>query len=75
MISPNPTNGQFAITITEGTQSPFDVEIIDSHGKQIFEQHEVYPGEILQSKNLSQGFYTVLIKQDNQLFRKKLIIQ
>ena len=75
VLSPNPTSGEFVITLKDGIQSPFDLQIIDANGKRVFEQNKVQAGESIRTTNLSKGFYTVLIKEGEQLFRKKLIVQ
>ncbi|HEX5113048.1 MAG TPA: T9SS type A sorting domain-containing protein, partial [Saprospiraceae bacterium] len=74
VISPNPTSGEFVVILKDGIQSPFDLQIIDVKGKLVFEQRKVQPGEIIHTKNLSHGFYTVLINPGGQLLRKKLIV-
>ncbi len=72
-IYPNPNNGVFTI---EGlTAENTTIKIIDILGKQInFEQQRTDNKIQLNTQNISAGVYSVIIKQNNEVVVKKVVV-
>jgi len=73
-ISPNPTDGSFSVMMKEDVQSPFHLYLYASDGSLAFEKKEVSSNESISLTGLDAGVYTLLITQNNQQFRKKLVL-
>jgi hypothetical protein len=73
-ISPNPSDGKFSVLMKEDFQTPIHVYLYASDGSLVFEKEEVAPNESLSLTALGAGVYTLLITQNNQQFRKRLVL-
>lgn len=78
-VYPNPTIGEFTITINNANYSELLITIVDIQGKEVFTSAEknisgVYTKQI-SLEELSKGMYYIKVNADNNLKIKKLIVQ
>ena len=74
-ILPNPTKGIFRIVPASGDNCNLDIQVIDIDGRIIMNRH--FSGEKEYEVDLSSavaGSYQIIIKTDNKLVVKKLVI-
>jgi PKD repeat protein len=77
-IYPNPTSSNAYIFLSSSYQGKITIEIYSIESKKVLEQEIdktskqiIYP---LQLKNITSGVYRVIVKEDNTLLQKSLII-
>jgi hypothetical protein len=74
-IFPNPTNGKFTIDISQIENAEIvNVEIYSYDGRIVFNQKYVEETEINLDLSLNKGMYFVVVKHQNQVVSKKLLI-
>jgi hypothetical protein len=72
-IYPNPASGHLKIVKEEGE---FDLSISDINGRVVFQKALLFDTETIELNNLSSGFYSVQLSNNNgQTAHKKLVIQ
>ncbi len=70
MIYPNPSNGEFAINNSEGS----DIIVYNLVGKVMFRKSNIASNETINA-NLSKGMYLVCVTKDNNKRFAKLVIE
>jgi hypothetical protein len=70
-IFPNPTKGTFIIT---GLSGDFNVSVVNFSGSEIFATKMTLPANV-DLVNQPKGIYFIVVKDDNQKFINKLIIE
>jgi hypothetical protein len=74
-IAPNPATSSFEVILPdEWKYVPKRVQLVDAIGRVILEKRENTEGVIVDVHNVSNGFYFVKIKVENQIFVKKMSI-
>ncbi len=77
-VSPNPSNGQFTLSVDLRSAQTFDIELTDMLGRIVFKQKMTNPTQHItlpiDVSTLTQGIYYVSLKKDNQLRIKKIAI-
>jgi len=73
-LVPNPSSGSVEIRIENHRNELFDLEILNSAGMLVMKKSSWRPGSIDLS-NFSKGIYIVRLKNSNQFFSKKLIVE
>ncbi|MCD4737136.1 MAG: PKD domain-containing protein, partial [Bacteroidales bacterium] len=77
-IIPNPNNGEFAISWSNGNYTNVDVEIADSKGNRVYFEHNIELSNgsaYLSPDNLQSGLYFITIKNTELNIIKKLIVR
>lgn len=71
-VYPNPNNGCFRINILGENSTVCNLEILSSEGKIVLSK-EINSGEIIDLSAHSDGFYTLIVKNENSILTKKII--
>lgn len=71
-IYPNPSNGSFIITISN--EKEFDLEIYNSIGKLVYHDKNLKNMQQV-STELTEGYYKIVVKQDDKRFSSSIVIQ
>lgn len=71
-IFPNPSNGDFSITIDKNISGSVNIEIIDVSGKVIYSEAMI--NGKLNISDLADGVYTLKIKNNDQVFTKRVVV-
>ena len=78
-IYPNPTNGLFNISFVSDDIDYFELRVIDTYGKLIFnESKQEFAGEytkVIDLTNWSKGIYVVQIKTKDSFVSKRVVLQ
>lgn len=70
-IAPNPTSGEFTITLAENVEAA--VEVINMAGQIVASQK--IKGNATIDKSLSAGIYTVIVKSEGEVSTQKLVVK
>ena len=70
-INPNPTTGEFTVTLAEGAKA--SVEVINMAGQLVASQNIV--GSATINKVLTIGVYTVVVKSNGGVSTQKLVVK
>lgn len=73
-LYPNPTHGQFTLSIGETIESG-SVQIVDPLGRVVFEQRLNSGNVQVDLSKKSKGFYTILVRTGDDVQTQKLIIE
>ena len=74
-IFPNPSNGEFNITINSELENA-KIQVVDLNGRTVYKYNEtVSNNQKLYLNNLHSGIYLLQIKGDNINYTKKIIIE
>jgi len=73
-ISPNPSTGTFAISIKSDLNTPFHLYMYSADGNLVLEKNEVKPNESINATVLTQGVYTLVLDQGNNVYRRRVVI-
>ncbi|MFW0739901.1 T9SS type A sorting domain-containing protein [Flavobacterium sp. T12S277] len=78
-LYPNPSDSDFNIKLTKSEEKKFHYSIIDIIGSLITEKFIGYIGEStferkVTIEDLPSGIYVLILRLDNQIFRKKIIV-
>lgn len=74
-IYPNPTQGNFKVVPAKGDNSNLDIQVVDIDGRIILK--DIYSGKKeydIDLSGASAGSYQIIIKTDNNLIVRKLVI-
>ncbi|MCB0821944.1 MAG: T9SS type A sorting domain-containing protein [Bacteroidales bacterium] len=81
-LFPNPSDGLLNITIKAESNASIDVLFIDAEGRQVYQhnlqgrfQNKKQVQINLRNKGFEPGFYYAIIRQENRIAIKKLVIQ
>jgi hypothetical protein len=78
-VYPNPGTGLFNLKLNAADFQNVDLVVIDNHGKVVYQKNNIsFTGQktiSLDLRDKASGIYQLLIKNNNSLINKKLVIQ
>ncbi len=75
-VYPNPNNGLFTIDLQHVSAGNAEIKLFDAAGKLVYSsitQNRLH--QVVLSDNLAKGIYYLLVKTENELVRKKLMVE
>jgi hypothetical protein len=74
-VFPNPNNGQFSVTLTNGKERKSQVTIIDMFSRLVYASTEKGSNLQINTEDLSKGVYFVKVQNGEQVVSQKIIIE
>jgi hypothetical protein len=78
-IFPNPSKGKFTLAYSPGTQETFDLSILNNLGAVVHEQKTLHVDRTIELQIdisvLPPGVYSVVLKTENQMIIRKIVIK
>ncbi len=74
-ISPNPSNDHVKVQITDSSLINYNMMLVGSNGKIIWQRKKSSPAEEFNVKGLPPGLYFVVLKTEKSVYQQKLIIK
>ena len=73
LIYPNPTQG--TITVNTGSSDPVDIEIVDIHGRVVYQLSHIIPGNEFELNTAGAGVYFIKVKVKSRHESDKILLQ
>ncbi len=75
IITPNPTNGEINIDLSNYNSGKLKINIINILGQSVFEKSNIQNNEYLNIGNINNGIYYLILSNNSTQFTKKIVVQ
>ncbi len=67
LLMPNPSKGQFIISILGLESEEYFLELYDAAGKRVYANYHYYTGQTIDISSIARGMYFIHISNSNEL--------